>query len=129
MKTIAAIAITLFVGPSVLAAEPEVECVITTEKAKYTAMKTEVGDFAADPSDPGGKLHFAIKAGDVLLKAAPPKGDFVLFQLRMIDGRWLASISIEGDIIKCRRRWRRQSQRVWGLLDRPRRQLGRGMAR
>jgi hypothetical protein len=54
----------------------------------YTAMTTEVGDFAADPSDPGGKLHFAIKAGDVLLKAAPPKGDFVLFQLRKTDGKW-----------------------------------------
>lgn len=58
----------------------------------FESIKVEIGDNATDPSDPvdtpDGKLHFKIKDGDALVKVAPPKGDFLLFQLRQIDGKW-----------------------------------------
>ena len=58
----------------------------------YEVIETKEGDFATEASDPvgtpDGKLHFAIKKGDVLLKVAPPKGDFLLFHLRKKDGAW-----------------------------------------
>lgn len=58
----------------------------------YKALKTTQGDFATAPSDrvgtPDGKLHFSIKKDDVLLKVSPPKGDFLLLQMRKIDGKW-----------------------------------------
>ncbi len=58
----------------------------------FKALETVVGDFAMDPGDPvggpDGKFHFKIEAGDVLIKAGPGKGDYLLFQMRQIDGRW-----------------------------------------
>lgn len=59
---------------------------------RYQVVETEAGDFATASSDPvgtpDGKLHFAIKAGDVLLKVSPPKGDFLLLHLRKHNGSW-----------------------------------------
>ncbi len=59
---------------------------------RYEPLEIAEGDFAADPADPvktsDGRLHFAIKKGDVLLNVSPPKGDFVLLQLRKGDGGW-----------------------------------------
>jgi hypothetical protein len=58
----------------------------------YTVLDAVPGEFAADPSDPvdtpDGKLHFDIKQGDALIKVAPPKGDFLLLQLRQVGGDW-----------------------------------------
>lgn len=58
----------------------------------FSVLKTKEGEFitsAADPvGTPDGKLHFNIIKGDVLVKAAPPKGDFVLFQMRKETGSW-----------------------------------------
>ena len=62
------------------------------DKLKYQSVKVHEGDFATDPSDPvetqDGKLHFMIKKGDLLIKVAPAKGDFVLLQLREEDDSW-----------------------------------------
>ena len=59
---------------------------------RYEPLEIAEGDFATAPSDsvktPDGKLHFAIKKGDVLLKVSPPRGDFVLLHLRKGDGGW-----------------------------------------
>lgn len=59
---------------------------------RFTVLQRGPGDLAADPPDPldggDGKLHFTLEDGDVLIKAGPEKGDFVLFQLRQNDGRW-----------------------------------------
>jgi len=59
---------------------------------RYQVIEAEAGDFITAPSDPvgtpDGKLHFAIKAGDVLIKVSPPKGDFILLHLRKHDGAW-----------------------------------------
>jgi len=58
----------------------------------YTPLKTKEGEFVADSTDPvgtpDGKLRFTIKKGDVLLKIAPPRGDFLLMHLRRQDGEW-----------------------------------------
>jgi hypothetical protein len=58
----------------------------------YTPLDAVPGEFATDPSDPvdtpDGKLRFDIKKGDVLVKVAPPKGDFLLLQLRQIKSAW-----------------------------------------
>ena len=57
-------------------------------------MPTTVGEFSIPAADPVGtpdsKLHFTIQRGDVLVKAAPGKGsgDFILLQLREVDGTW-----------------------------------------
>lgn len=62
------------------------------ESLKFEALAVKAGDFVVGSSDPVGtpdsKLRFTIKEGDVLVKAAPPKGDFVLFQLRKDAGQW-----------------------------------------
>ncbi len=62
------------------------------ESLKFEALKTTLGDFATQSSDPVGtpdsKLHFTIKEGDVLIKAAPPKRDFILLQVRQVEGAW-----------------------------------------
>jgi hypothetical protein len=63
-------------------------------QVKFTAIKAKVGDFAIAPPDaeplksPDGKLHFQMKEGDALIKFQPPRGDFILFQLRAIGGTW-----------------------------------------
>lgn len=58
----------------------------------YTEIKTAPGEFITGSSDPVGtpdkKLHFMIQQGDVLLKVSPPKGDYLLFQLRQEQGKW-----------------------------------------
>ena len=58
----------------------------------YNTLKTAAGEFVTEPADgigtPDGKLHFAIQKGDVLLKVAPPKGDFLLLHLRQEKGKW-----------------------------------------
>lgn len=62
------------------------------ETLSYTELETASGAVVTDPTDPigspDGKLHFTTEAGDVLLKIAPPQGDFLLLQLRRIDGQW-----------------------------------------
>lgn len=62
------------------------------ETMKYEVIEVAEGKVGIDPSDPvgtpDGKLHFEIKKGDVLLKVSPPKGDFLVFHLRRIDGSW-----------------------------------------
>ena len=62
------------------------------EKMKFEVIGTKEGNFGIAPSDPvgtpDGKLHFEVKKGDVLLKVSPPKGDFLLLQLRQTDGIW-----------------------------------------
>lgn len=62
------------------------------ETLTYEVIETELGDFVTDSTDPvgtpDGKLHFAIKDGDVLLKVSPPKGDFLLLHLRKFDESW-----------------------------------------
>ena len=62
------------------------------ESLKFEVQKAEVGDFVATPSDPVGtpdaKLHFTIKEGDVLVKVSPPRGDYILLQLRQVKGAW-----------------------------------------
>ena len=59
----------------------------------YKPLKTKEGKFVADPTDPvrtpDGKLHFVIKKGDILLKVSPPKGDFLLLQMRFQKGSWV----------------------------------------
>lgn len=59
---------------------------------RYEVLKTKVGDFATDAADPvgtpDGKLHFTIEKGDLLLKVAPPKGDFLYLHLRKLDDEW-----------------------------------------
>lgn len=59
---------------------------------KFENLPIVVGDFATDPSDgvatPDGKLHFQTREGDVVLKVSPPKGDFLLLHLRLVDGKW-----------------------------------------
>ena len=58
----------------------------------FERMEVEIENNAVEPSDPvgtpDGKLHFKIEDGDALLKIAPPKGDFLLFQIRPIEGKW-----------------------------------------
>lgn len=62
------------------------------ETLKYDVLPNAAGDFATDASDPvgtaDGKLHFSIEEGDVVLKVSPPKGDFLLLQLRNVEGSW-----------------------------------------
>lgn len=73
-------------------ARPADKIAALMESLTFEVLKTTVGDFAAGASDPVGtpdsKLHFTIKEGDVLVKAAPPKGDFILIQLRQEGGAW-----------------------------------------
>ena len=52
---------------------------------KYTPMKTKEGAFVINAD---GKLHFTIKKGDILLKISPPRGDFMLLQMRLQKGNW-----------------------------------------
>ena len=58
----------------------------------FQALQTKIGDVAIGPVDPvggaDGKFHFTMKDGDVLIKAGPEKGDFLLFQFRQINGHW-----------------------------------------
>ncbi len=58
----------------------------------FEILETKPGPFATDPvKTPDGKLHFMIKDGDILFKvgpAKPRKGDFLLFQLRPLEGSW-----------------------------------------
>jgi len=62
------------------------------QKLKFETLPAKEGDFAAAPADPvdtpDGKLHFTIKKGDVMIKVSPPRGDFLLYQSRKIDGKW-----------------------------------------
>lgn len=62
------------------------------ETLSYEKVDAPVGKFitkSTDPVDtPDGKLHFFIQEGDVLLKISPPKGDFLLLQLRTNGGIW-----------------------------------------
>jgi hypothetical protein len=53
---------------------------------KYTPMKTKEGAFVVNAD---GKRHFTIKRGDILLKVSPPKGDFLLLQMRLQNGKWV----------------------------------------
>jgi hypothetical protein len=61
---------------------------------KFEKLAVAAGEFVivTDPTDPiqfpDGKLHFTIVKGDVLIKIAPPRGDFVLLQMREADGKW-----------------------------------------
>jgi hypothetical protein len=59
---------------------------------KYDALEVAEGDFATAASDPvgtpDGKLHFHIKQGDAVVKVSPPQADFLLLQLRKVDGQW-----------------------------------------
>lgn len=68
------------------------ERVALMKSLTFTVLEVAAGDFATEASDPvgtaDGKLHFMIREGDVLLKVAPPKGDFLLFQLRQIGDGW-----------------------------------------
>jgi len=58
----------------------------------FEILETKPGPFATDPvNTPDGKLQFMIKDGDILFKvgsAKPRKGDFLLFQLRPLEGAW-----------------------------------------
>lgn len=58
----------------------------------YEVIEAAASDAGLAPSDPvgtpDGNLHFQVEAGDVLLKAALPLGDFILLQMRQIDGTW-----------------------------------------
>lgn len=62
------------------------------ETMKYEPLPVTKGEVVTDASDPvqtaDGKLHFTTEPGDILLKIAPPEGDFFLLQLRKIDGEW-----------------------------------------
>ena len=63
------------------------------ESLEYQAIETKDGDFSTtSPGRAGrsdGKLHFKIKAGDVLLKVSPKGKDyFLLLHLRKFDGSW-----------------------------------------
>jgi hypothetical protein len=62
------------------------------ESLRFEVIKTTPGDFVMEASrpvaTPDSKLHFTIKEGDVLVKATPPRGGFVLLQLRQADGAW-----------------------------------------
>lgn len=62
------------------------------ESLRFDVLSSTVGDFSTQSSDPVGtpdsKLHFTIKEGDVLVKVAPSRGDFILLQLRQAEGRW-----------------------------------------
>ena len=73
-------------------ARPADKIAAMMESLRFEVLKTTVGDLATQSSDPVGtpdsKLHFTIKEGDVLVKIAPPKGDFILLQVRQIDGAW-----------------------------------------
>ena len=73
-------------------ARPADKIAAVMESLRFEVMETTLGDFATQSSDPVGtpdsKLHFTIKKGDVLVKAAPPKGDFILLQMRQADGAW-----------------------------------------
>jgi hypothetical protein len=59
------------------------------EAMTFTALNVTPGDFTTDPTDPvataDGKLHFAVVKGDQIIKISPPKGDFLLLQLRSIN--------------------------------------------
>lgn len=59
---------------------------------RFEVVETAPGDFATAPPDPvdtpDGKLHFQIRMGDALIKVGPEKGDFMLFQLRPLEGQW-----------------------------------------
>ncbi|MDB4713152.1 hypothetical protein OAF41_00180 [bacterium] len=58
----------------------------------YESVEVEEGDFATAASapvgTPDGKLHFMIKKDDLLIKVAPPKGDFILLHLRREGDSW-----------------------------------------
>ena len=73
-------------------ARPADKIAAMMESLQFEVLKTTPGDFAPQSSDPVGtpnsNLHFTIKEGDVLVKAAPPKGDFILLQMRQIDAAW-----------------------------------------
>lgn len=62
------------------------------DSLNYEILKTKAGDFATDPADPvgtaDGKLHFNIQKDDVLIKVSPPRGDFLLVQLRKLATGW-----------------------------------------
>jgi len=59
----------------------------------YKPLKIKDGKVVTDSTDPvqtaDGKLHFQTESGDVVLKIAPPEGDFLLLQLRQVDGAWM----------------------------------------
>lgn len=58
----------------------------------FTTLDASAGDFTTEPTDSvataDGKLHFAVVKGDRIIKIAPPKGDFLLLQLRPIGDKW-----------------------------------------
>ena len=60
----------------------------------FEQLAVASGDFGilTNPADPidqtGKKLHFTIVKEDVLIKIAPPHGDFALLQLRKQEGTW-----------------------------------------
>jgi hypothetical protein len=60
---------------------------------RFETVEAKEGDLVLDPSDevatPDGKLHFTIRKDDVVLKMAPPKGDFALLHLRKTNEQWL----------------------------------------
>ena len=64
---------------------PAAEIATLMESLEFEVLNAPVGDFVA----PDSKLQFTIKEGDVLVKAAQPKGgDFILLQLREEEGAW-----------------------------------------
>lgn len=68
----------------------EVEARIVT--LKFTVIASKEGEVITDSADrvmtKDGKLHFNLKKGDLLIKGAPERGDFVLFQLRKVGTDW-----------------------------------------
>jgi hypothetical protein len=62
------------------------------ESLAFTVVETREDQAAIAPADPvgtaDGKLRFDIKQGDVVVKAAPQKGDFILYHLRSENGAW-----------------------------------------
>lgn len=73
-------------------ARPAEQIAKMLEMLKFEPIETKEGDFAVAPADPvgtaDGKLHFTIKKGDILVKVAPPKGDFLILHLRKIETAW-----------------------------------------
>ena len=61
-------------------------------RLEFAVIASKVGAIAADPADAvqtvDDKLHFNLLEGDLLIKGAPDKGDFVLFQLRKMGKDW-----------------------------------------
>lgn|GEM_PF-1372191 len=73
-------------------ARPEERINKMLNSVTYKILPTTKGDFIIPSSDPvgtpDGKLHFSILADDLMIKISPPKGDFILLQLRKKDDSW-----------------------------------------